>query len=153
MFEYGTVLIAIDLQGGAEQVLTRAREVIDKSCRSVHILSAAPDPAYFYTTYPTFSDSLPAVDWDELLQERAAQLDSLAKKAGFSEAETIAEYGKASNVILAQAQRLEADLIIVGSHGKYGVRLLLGSTANNVLHRATCDVLAVRITKDKPSHS
>ncbi|MGB1202845.1 MAG: universal stress protein [Alloalcanivorax venustensis] len=38
-----------------------------------------------------------------------------------------------------------ADLIVLGSHGKHGIRLLLGSTANAVLHRATCDVLAVRI--------
>ena len=38
-----------------------------------------------------------------------------------------------------------ADLIIVGSHGRHGLALLLGSTANGVLHGATCDVLAVRV--------
>jgi len=37
------------------------------------------------------------------------------------------------------------DLVIVGSHGRHGVRLLLGSTANAVLHGAECDVLAVRV--------
>jgi universal stress protein A len=36
-------------------------------------------------------------------------------------------------------------LIVVGSHGRHGVRLLLGSTANGILHHAKCDVLAVRI--------
>ena len=38
-----------------------------------------------------------------------------------------------------------ADLIVVGSHGRHGLALLLGSTANGVLHGATCDVLAVRV--------
>jgi len=39
-----------------------------------------------------------------------------------------------------------ADLIIIGSHARTGVkRLMLGSTANAVLHGAPCDVLVVRI--------
>ena len=44
-------------------------------------------------------------------------------------------------------KELETDLIVVGSHGRYGLALLMGSTANGVLHGATCDVLAVRVGK------
>ena len=40
------------------------------------------------------------------------------------------------------------DLIVVGSHGRHGLALLLGSTANGVLHGANCDVLAVRVGQD-----
>jgi universal stress protein A len=43
------------------------------------------------------------------------------------------------------AIELSSDLIIVGSHGRHGLALLLGSTSNGILHGATCDVLAVRI--------
>jgi len=43
------------------------------------------------------------------------------------------------------ATSLGADLIVVGSHGRHGLALLLGSTASTVLHGAKCDVLAVRI--------
>ncbi|MFW5825636.1 MAG: universal stress protein, partial [Marinobacter sp.] len=39
----------------------------------------------------------------------------------------------------------DVDLVVVGSHGRKGFQLLLGSTANGVLHGARCDVLAVRI--------
>jgi universal stress protein A len=39
------------------------------------------------------------------------------------------------------------DLVVVGSHGRHGLSLLLGSTANGVLHGAGCDVLAVRVGK------
>jgi len=37
------------------------------------------------------------------------------------------------------------DLIVLGTHGQKGVQLLLGTTANSVLHGSNCDVLAVRI--------
>ena len=47
--------------------------------------------------------------------------------------------------ILETAKEHGVDLIVVGSHGRHGLALLLGSTANAVLHGAPCDVLAVRI--------
>jgi universal stress protein A len=47
--------------------------------------------------------------------------------------------------IVRVAEEESADLIIVGSHGRHGLALLLGSTANNVLHHAPCDVMAVRL--------
>jgi universal stress protein A len=37
------------------------------------------------------------------------------------------------------------DLIVMGTHGQSGLKLLLGSTANSVLHGAGCDILAVRV--------
>ena len=43
----------------------------------------------------------------------------------------------------------QCDLIVVGSHGRHGLALLLGSTANDVLHGAPCDVIAVRLAKKK----
>jgi universal stress protein A len=39
------------------------------------------------------------------------------------------------------------DLVVVGSHGRHGLGLLLGSTVNSILHGSTCDVLAVRVPK------
>ena len=39
----------------------------------------------------------------------------------------------------------QCDLVVVGSHGYSGVKALLGSTANKVLHGAGCDVYTVRI--------
>ncbi|MDB4308535.1 universal stress protein, partial [Porticoccaceae bacterium] len=45
------------------------------------------------------------------------------------------------------AKENHIDLIVVGSHGRHGLALIFGSTSNSVLHGATCDVLAVRITE------
>ncbi|HCP56371.1 MAG TPA: universal stress protein UspA, partial [Pseudomonas sp.] len=57
-------------------------------------------------------------------------------------------YGQPRQEIHKLAEEQGCDLIIVGSHGRHGLALLLGSTANDVLHGAPCDVLAVRLKKD-----
>ena len=54
-------------------------------------------------------------------------------------------YGQPRQEIHTLAKAQECDLIVVGSHGRHGLALLLGSTANDVLHGAPCDVLAVRL--------
>jgi hypothetical protein len=53
--------------------------------------------------------------------------------------------GSPAPTIVAFAKEWDADLVIMGSHGRTGVaRLLLGSVARNVLHHASCSVLVVR---------
>ena len=46
------------------------------------------------------------------------------------------------------AKENDVDLTVVGSHGRHGLALVFGSTANGVLHGAVCDVLAVRIKEE-----
>ena len=46
--------------------------------------------------------------------------------------------------IVRFAKERQMDLIVVASHGRHGVSAVLGSTADGVLHTASCDVLAVR---------
>jgi universal stress protein A len=53
--------------------------------------------------------------------------------------------GPPSVSICEYADKIGADLIVLGSHGASGWRVILGSTANSVVQRAICDVLTVRI--------
>ena len=52
--------------------------------------------------------------------------------------------GSPWQVICDEARRLEADLIVIGSHGYAGVDRLLGTTAAKVVNHAGCSVLIVR---------
>lgn len=53
--------------------------------------------------------------------------------------------GKPAHEILALAQELNADLIILASNGQHGFAdLLLGSTTDRIVHKAPCSVLVVR---------
>ncbi|MFZ2288750.1 MAG: universal stress protein UspA [Pseudomonadales bacterium 32-61-5] len=56
-------------------------------------------------------------------------------------------FGHPRQEIHRLSKELDCDLIMVGSHGRHGLALLLGSTANDVLHGAPCDVIAVRLRK------
>lgn len=83
-----------------------------------------------------------------LLEHTKKEMEHLGKTLGIAAENQIIKFGPAKFVILEEAERTKADLIIVGSHGQQGVRMLLGSTANAVLHGAKCDVLAVRLGKE-----
>lgn len=72
-------------------------------------------------------------------------LSELANRLGAPEAGLYVETGSTRAEILRLAKEKAVDLIVVGSHGRRGLALLLGSTANAILHGANCDVLAVRV--------
>ena len=56
------------------------------------------------------------------------------------------ETGSAKNEVLALAEKLGVDLIVVGSHGRHGVSKLLGSTATGIVQGSSCSVLVSHIT-------
>lgn len=59
--------------------------------------------------------------------------------------------GDACKEILQCAAELEADVILIGTHGRSGVRrMLLGSVAEGVVRKASCPVIVVR-EKDYPA--
>ena len=63
--------------------------------------------------------------------------------------------GNPDEEIVRVAKEMEADLIVIGSHGYRGIgRLLLGSTAERVVQYASCAVLVVKgAPVDQPAAS
>lgn len=65
------------------------------------------------------------------------------------------EYGDPAAAILKSARETGADLIVMGTHGRTGLRrLLMGSVAEQVLRKASCPVLTIRTAEarlDQPS--
>ena len=83
---------------------------------------------------------------DQLAGDMTAELQG----AGLS-AEADRREGDAATEILAAARASDADLIVIGTHGRTGLpRLVLGSVARNVLQHATCSVLVVRDGSSEP---
>ena len=59
--------------------------------------------------------------------------------------------GNPKEVILEEAKKWNADLIVVGSHGRRGIkRLLLGSVSEAVAMKAPCSVVVVRGSSQRP---
>ena len=87
------------------------------------------------------------VDPETYQRERGeARLGELAAELGRPEAakEVFLSPRSAKHEIVELAAQWQADLVVLASHGHYGITALMGSTATGVVQRAPCDVLAVR---------
>jgi len=140
---YRKLLLAIDFASHTEALCRHAAEFAEihgASLSIIHVVEPVVTDSAFDTLPP-----LP-VDFDDLLVQQArTRLEQIRQRYVVAEENVFLEIGVTKREILRVAQEQEIDLILVGSHGRHGVELLLGSTANAILHHARCDVLAVRL--------
>jgi nucleotide-binding universal stress UspA family protein len=71
-------------------------------------------------------------------------LEDVAQGVEDLEVEIHTDTGDPADVIVAVADRVGADLIVVGSKGMRGTRRILGSVPNRVAHKAGCHVLVAK---------
>ena len=122
---------------------------------SVRVVSVADIEIPWWTGFPEGGSPEPMPIYLEAADISRRQHDQLARdmtgelKAAGIKAEADRREGDAATEILAAASASDADLIVIGTHGRTGLaRLVLGSVARNVLQHATCSVLIVR--EDSP---
>jgi nucleotide-binding universal stress UspA family protein len=73
------------------------------------------------------------------------ELDQRGTKLNRRRIAATVDFGKPADAIIAMADDISADLVVVGTHGRKGIeRLVMGSVAKDVLRRAPCPVLIVR---------
>jgi universal stress protein A len=148
---YRNILVAVDLLAdSAEPVLSRARELLAEhgQLHAMHVV----EPQYVqYSFDPTFKGTLSRTLEQEALAAAAARLAELCEPLGIDADHCHTVLGRAADSVHELARRLHADLIVVGSHGQEGLRRLLGSTANAILHGAPVDVATVRLVKGSGS--
>jgi len=145
MANYHHILIAADFSEYNEQVIVRAKELAQSNQAKLsicHILEDFPIADFAYE--PMISIDMDMRD--AMLKSGKKNIASIAESLAIPTENQWVEFGNPSHDIVRLAQENSADLIIIGSHGRHGVKLLLGSTANAVLHHTKCDVLAVRLT-------
>jgi nucleotide-binding universal stress UspA family protein len=99
------------------------------------------------TTTPAmgYSEGLLPPDPELFVQEAREQLDRLNVPGDNVRAERRLVEGDSVTEILRIAQEINADLIVLGTHGRTGLgRLLMGSVAEQVVRRASCPVVTVK---------
>lgn len=139
---YQKVLVAIDLTEEAPQVLDKAMGVCRAHNAELVLVHVVEPVGYAY------GGDIP-MDLTELQEQldKAAreQLTAYGTQYDVRKENQVVTVGRPESEIHRLAKEHGVDLVIVGSHGRKGFQLLLGSTANGVLHGTECDVLAVRI--------
>lgn len=140
MDTYQHILVALDLADSQATILERAHRLAGEATRIslIHVVDLV--------VYPdAYMGSLPLEVLEQSAEHARQTLSEIGKQHAVPPERQFVEQGRAAMKIHEVANNNGVDIIVVGSHGRHGVQLLLGSTANAVLHGAQCDVLAVRV--------
>ncbi len=143
---YRRILIAVDLSENSDAVARRGHDiarVLGAEVRLIHVVPRLP----VATTIPP-EPVVPAVVQAEaeLLDGARERMMKLAADLYLSSAQTSVVVGEVHREIVRAARVNATDLIVLGSHERHGASLLAHFTVEDrLLHRAPCDVLAVRV--------
>ena len=140
MHSYQSILVALDIFSDYKKVIERA-------------LNIAQQPAQIslvYVTFPhvyfeSYGVGVGADYVNDNQNSAKVTLSEIANEKHIPSKQIYAPIGSPVDEIHLLSETLKADLIVMGTHGQSGLKLLLGSTANGVLHGVKCDVLAIRI--------
>lgn len=141
------ILVAVDFSAGTEHVLAVATRLAAPTGATIHLLHvAAPEPS-FVGYDPPGGPSDRDQRAEELHDEHQALqvLADAVHETGVTVKPLLVK-GATLEVILGEADRLDADLIVVGSHGHGAVhRFLVGSTTDGLVRQSTLPVLVVPV--------
>ena len=139
---YQNILVAVDLGATTEAVVQRAASLAGQNSAQLHVLHVIEPLAI------TYGGDIPmdfSAIQEEIQEQAKEQLDRLCVGLSVPEANRHLVTGRPESEIPTQAKAVNSDLIVVGSHARWGLALLLGSTTDGVMHGADCDVLAVKV--------
>ena len=139
-----TILVPIDFSAVTSQVTRFARQLAKLTGSRIVLLHVVQVPIIIEPFGLGVEPMAQAMVADQRESIRRLKRLAAACRRGMGDVRTICQVGNPATVVLAQAAKLRADLIVLGSHGRGAVYdLLIGSTAHGVLRRAACPVVIV----------
>jgi nucleotide-binding universal stress UspA family protein len=138
------ILAPIDFSDNTPAILEWAAHLAEEHGGAVTLLHAYHLPVEFQQLEGAY---LPPDFWSSVRGEAETSLERHAaelRKRGV-DVEVVVCEGYAGTVIVEEAEARNADLIVIGTHGRSGLtHLLLGSIAERVVQKAPCPVLTVK---------
>lgn len=124
-----------------DAALARADELAECLGADHHVILVAHVQVYQWTAMSNPYQ----IDMYALEEEHLSEAYGKAKTGLNVETTVVMRRGEPAREIIAYAEDVGADFIVVGSRGLGTVKsLLLGSTSHGVIHGAPCDVIVVR---------
>jgi nucleotide-binding universal stress UspA family protein len=140
---FNVVVVGADGSPTARRAVETAAELAAMSKGTLHIVTAFEPKTFSGSSLPAeFQDSSRESNADALLQT----LSFIGKSLGV-ETSVHSGTGDPAEVIIKHAEKVGADLVVVGNRGMKGVRRVLGSVPNSVAHGSPCSVLVVDTTE------
>ncbi len=145
MNQYQNILVAIDFSDYGMEVALKAKQLVEQfnaQLSVIHVLDNIPMPDTPYgMVIPLDTTDLT----NELLEIEKDKFKQICDQLNIDAARRRLVWGEPQHEITQLASDENIDLIVVGSHGRHGLAVLMGSTAKGVLYHAECDVLAVHL--------
>ena len=145
MSSYQNILVAVDFSDYGMKVALKAKQLAEQfnaPLSVIHVLDNIPMPDTPYgMLIPLDTTDLT----NELLEVEKEKFKSICDQLNIDVARRRLVWGEPQHEITQTASEESIDLIVVGSHGRHGLAVLMGSTAKDVLYHAECDVLAVHL--------
>lgn len=139
MLHIQTILVPTDFSAAATQALHVARSLGRDHHAHLVLMSAPLPPPPIGEVY------VPIGDYSGMTEDTQRQLTALANGITEVPVETQVMIGSPGPSIVAVAENYQADLIVMGTHGRSGLsRWLMGSVAEYVLRHAPCPVLTIK---------
>src|SRR5215213_8089326 len=145
------ILLATDGSEEAELAALRAVDLADATDSELHVVHVGVVPI-FLKSYPgTLGYERRLYEQiEEVSRELLRKQTWRVKVTGGTVAGAHLRMGQVDLEIVALAEELQADLIVMGSRGLGGVRrALMGSVSDSVVRHAHCPVLVVRPEKER----
>lgn len=139
-----TILVPVDFSPITDRVIETAIHLAKPLSAHVHLVHvAAPEPEFI--GYEPGPQSVRDTVAQHLHDEHRKLQDIEKRLAGKGiEVTALLIQGFTVEKILAEAERIHADLLIAGTHGHSALRsLLVGSTADGLLRGARCPVVVI----------
>jgi len=143
---YQHILLATGLAEHSEKVATTAKMLAQKHKAKLSLVHVIEFTSFIYGS-GEYSIPLDVSIEEKLTGSAREVLVKIANKLDIATSHQYLLHGSAKTEVIKLAEKIQADLIVVGTHARFGVELLLGSTANAILHGAKCDVYAVNNRK------
>ena len=142
---FRNILVPLDLSNQSTRAFKVALDVAKKYNSKITLLTCLELDASHHLYFEARPNSQQIKKQSKVVKEHFKMLDSLAEKNNISIKSKILTSGSAVNNIVTFAKSQKHDLVVIGSHGRTGFdKLLLGSVANGVSHKAKCPILIVR---------
>ncbi|XOV87194.1 MAG: universal stress protein [Pseudomonadota bacterium] len=145
MAKYNRILMALDFHGDNAEIIEKGADQAKASGAELYLVHVNEPLAIAYAADGmSWSDQVVSLE-ASLRHEAQSKMSDVAARLGVKPENCIIREGRPSTEIHRVVEEQDIDLVVMGTHGQSGLQLLLGSTANSVLHGVTCDVLTVRV--------
>jgi universal stress protein A len=145
MAVYHRILLAVDLSTDSLLIGQRASALASALDAELHIVNVVEPVPIIPPMPPDPVVPVTVTTQIELVETAQEHIARLAQELGVPDSRWSVVEGNTKTEIVRAAADKKVDLIVVGSRERHGLAFLIKPTEDVVMHKAPCDVLAVRL--------